>query len=288
MVFYWILIGIVLLILIECVRENFTFRVTHYQITTSKLSSREQHNIVFLSDLHGNTYGKQNIRLLDAIRRENPEFALIGGDMLVGSKLLSPEVAEDFVKELAKICPVYYANGNHEQRLKEVPEIPGTDYEEYRNNLVNAGVKYLENEKACLKWGNHDVEIYGLELPYETYTKFRRSELPFHYIEHTIGKSDNTKYQILMAHNPAYVSNYAAWGADLVVSGHLHGGIARIPFWRGVISPQGRIFPKYSGELSRIDNTSIVVSKGMGCHSIKIRFFNPAEVVVLHVGGVEE
>ncbi len=288
MVLCWVFIGIVMLILIECIRENFTFRITHYRITSPKLSRGEQHTIVFLSDLHGNTYGKHNVKLLEAIRQQKPEFVLVGGDMLVGSKLLSPKVAEDFVKELVHICPVYYANGNHEQRLKDVPEIPGTDYEEYRDNLVKAGVRYLENEKACLRWGNRDIEIYGLELPYETYTKFKKVGLSSDYIENTIGKSDAAKYQILMAHNPAYVKNYATWGADLAVSGHLHGGIARIPFWRGVISPQGRIFPKYSGELSRIDNTAIVVSKGMGCHSIKIRFLNPAEVVVLHVGGLEE
>ena len=33
------------------------------------------------------------------------------------------------------------------------------------------------------------------------------------------------------------------------------------------------------------DGKSVVVSKGLGTHTIKIRFLNPAEVVVLHLKG---
>lgn len=288
MVWFWVLIGIAALVLLECIREVHTFRVTHYQIESPKLKCGENHTVILLSDLHGQSYGRDNEKLLQKIKEQNPEFTLIAGDMLIGSKKKSPQVALDFVKTLAQICPVYYANGNHEQRLKQFPEVPGTDYEAYRNELTDAGVNYLENEKVSMQWGKCGVEIHGLELPYETYTKFQKSALTAGYIEDILGKADASKYQILIAHNPVFAEDYASWGADLAVSGHLHGGIARIPFWRGVISPQGRLFPKHSGELGWIGNTAMVVSKGIGIHTIKLRFLNPAEVVVLHVGNSEE
>ena len=71
----------------------------------------------------------------------------------------------------------------------------------------------------------------------------------------------------------------------MILSGHLHGGIIRVPGLGGVISPQMGLFPKYSGSLYREEDTRIVVSKGLGTHTVNIRLFNPAELIVLHVRG---
>ena len=81
---------------------------------------------------------------------------------------------------------------------------------------------------------------------------------------------------------------YKTWGADIILSGHIHGGVIRIPFIGGVISPQFRLFPKFSGEYKKQGNTSMIVSKGLGTHTIKVRFMNPAEIVVLHINGEEK
>ena len=104
----------------------------------------------------------------------------------------------------------------------------------------------------------------------------------------SLGKVDDTKYQVLLAHNPPYMQAYCKWGADLILSGHLHGGVVRLPGIGGVISPQFHLFPKYSGELTVEGETSIVVSKGVGTHTFKVRFLNPAEIVVLHIKGKEK
>lgn len=69
----------------------------------------------------------------------------------------------------------------------------------------------------------------------------------------------------------------------MVLSGHLHGGIARLPLLGGVISPQFRLFPRYSGDCYEKDGKYIVVSKGLGTHTINFRFWNPAELVVLDI-----
>ena len=103
MLWLWVLAGVAVLVFLECIREVHTFRVTHYQIPSPKLCGARKHTIILLSDLHGQSYGRQNEILLQAIRGQNPEAILIAGDMLVGSKMKSPQVAEDFVKALVDI-----------------------------------------------------------------------------------------------------------------------------------------------------------------------------------------
>jgi len=241
--------------------------------------------MVFLTDLHNNQYGKDNKKLIEAVTKQKPDFILIGGDMLVGKNNIPYAVAEKFVTALTTICPVYYANGNHEFRMKIYPETYGTAFYEYKEKLKKAGVVFLENSCENIVWHDTPMQIWGLEIPREGYRKFVRADISMEQIAEAIGEANDAQYQILMAHNPMYMELYKKWGADLILSGHLHGGVMRIPFLGGVISPQFRLFPKYSGELKKEGKTSIVVSKGLGTHTIKVRFLNPAEVVVLHING---
>ena len=284
---WFVLIGVIIFICIaEWIREIVTFKVTHYRITSDKLYDlQRERKVVFLSDLHNNRYGNNNERLLDEVKKQNPDLIVIGGDMLVGMANLSSRVAEDFVSRLTHICQVYYANGNHEQRMKAYPETYGTAFEKYKRSLVDKGVQFIENEYETLTFDGCHVCIYGLEIPVKYYKKFRKQTLPVDVVREQIGELDSNCYNILLAHNPTYVSTYLDWGADLILSGHFHGGVVRIPKLGGLITPQCHMFPKYSGELTEKNGKYVVVSKGLGAHTLKIRFLNPAEVIVLHLSG---
>lgn len=285
-----VLVGIVLLLcIVEWIREIKTFQIKHYDIVSDKLTGIEkEQKILFLTDLHNNSYGKNNVKLLERIRKESPDYIFVGGDMLVGKKGVSTNIAEDFVRQLTELCPVYYGNGNHEFRMKIDTEEYGDAFQPYKKALVDSGVCFLENEHVDLMWGNVPVQIHGLEIPREAYKKFKKTEVSLEEVEERIGKADERSYKILLAHNPSYVDVYRKWGADLILCGHLHGGVVRIPKLGGVITPQFFPFPKYSGELTVEDDVAIVVSKGLGTHTIKVRFLNPAEVVVLHLKGKEK
>ena len=287
---WFILIGVILALCIaEWIREIFTFHITHYDIASDKLNNlKRERNIVFLTDLHNCSYGKGNKKLLEAIRSQKPDLIFVGGDMLVGQTDRPTKVAEEFVGNLTDICPVYYANGNHEQRLKIYPETYGAMYDEYKKALTDQGVVFLENEHVDFVWDDCAVQLHGLEIPREGYKKFCKTRLLESEITERIGVTDDTKYQILLAHNPLYIETYIKWGADLILSGHLHGGVVRIPKLGGVITPQFGLFPRYSGEKTVKDGATVVVSKGLGTHTIKIRFLNPAEMIVLHIQGKEQ
>ena len=273
-----ILVAAVLLVFAEMYRELHTFRVTRYRVASPKLA--EKKTWVFLSDLHNQVYGADNCKLIDAVKQESPDLILIGGDMLVGKNGHSYEPALACVRELVKIAPVYYANGNHEERMKLKPQKYDQSYSLYREKLLKLGVHLLENESAVL-YDDSKVRLTGLEIPLECYTHLKRREMPGGAIKERIGERDPEAFQVLLAHNPSYMKEYLAWGADLILSGHLHGGMVRIPGIGGVIGPDFVLFPKYSGEMRRVGGQTVIVSKGLGTHTIHIRLFNPAEIVVM-------
>ena len=272
----------------EIYRELHTFKVTKYSIKSEKFpAGGKTVKIVFLSDLHNREYGRENENLYQALRTERPDLILIGGDMLVGKDRVSYEPALKFVQKLPAICPVYYANGNHEQRMKENPKEYSYSYADYKTMLEESGVVFLENETETVRIGQTTLEICAVELPLETYRKMKKANVTSQDIGNLAGdQADNqdrgapqAAYRILLAHNPAYMNAYKAWGADLILSGHLHGGIVRIPGLGGVISPQAFLFPRYSGELTLEGDQTVIVSRGLGTHTIHLRLFNTPELV---------
>ena len=98
-----------------------------------------------------------------------------------------------------------------------------------------------------------------------------------------LGNPDRDRYSILLAHNPEHFQAYVSWGADLILSGHVHGGIIRLPFLGGVVSPAMKLFPKYDGGLFSQGNSHMVLSRGLGTHTIPVRINNKAELVVVEL-----
>lgn len=270
---------------LEIYRELHHFRVTHYTIESQKFKgfSRDL-NLIFLSDLHNRVYGEKNEPLLQAIRNEKPDLILIGGDMLVGKEDASYDIALDFTSQLPQIAPVLYATGNHEQRMREKPEIYQASYADYRQQLKDRGVLFLENGSCRIEAGTVLLEISGVELPSASYKKLKKlpiraSDIAEYLHKDSVSVTEDSVYRILLAHNPAYMNAYKGWGADLILSGHLHGGVMRLPGIGGVITPQAFLFPKYSGEMTKEGEQTIIVSRGLGTHTINIRLFNQPEVV---------
>ncbi|MDD3404232.1 MAG: metallophosphoesterase [Hespellia sp.] len=285
----WIWIGaafaiVILLLGMECMRELNMFQVRNCLVASEKLKNwKTEKRIVLLADLHCKVYGNDNDVLLQAVRDQKPDLILIAGDMLIGKNGCSPKEAIQFVSKLPEICPVYYGNGNHEQRMKEEPEKYGDVYQEYKKALGGSGVRFLENSYAELEMDGVSVEIHGIELPMPYYKKFKKHVLPLSMVERCLGSCDHSKYQIMISHNPAFLDVMKQWGADLIVSGHLHGGIIRIPGLGGLITPQAKLFPKNSGGITISGNARYVVSRGLGTHTINLRLFNKAEIVTIHL-----
>lgn len=267
----------IITVLAEVLRELNDFCVRRYEISSDKI--KEDMKIVFLSDLHGKVYGINNYKLVYAVRREKPDIILVGGDMLTRADEATDAIAYELMKKLVEIAPVYLANGNHEQKMREYPEYYKGRYAEYKDALERAGVYVLENDSVVLECKGTKMCVSGLEVPVECYTHFKDIPLNQEDILSRIGEADKTIFQVLMAHTPVYAKAYKAWGADLTLSGHLHGGIIRLPFIGGIITPQAKLFPRYSGDMYRDGEHYTIVSRGLGTHTVNIRYLNRAELV---------
>ena len=273
--------------LIEMIRELRDFRVTKYRICSQKLNGiKREKKIIFLSDLHNRMYGEENERLLESIRNQHPDLILIGGDMLVRKDGNSYDKTVHFLAKLPGICPVYCANGNHEQKLKELPDKYEQSYEEYKKALTASGIHMLENASETVKLDEVPVKLSGLEIPLGAYARFGKKELSLKEITDRIGEHGDD-YQILLAHHPGYIKEYLAYGADLILGGHYHGCVVQLPWIGGVISTNFTLFPKYSGGIYQEGEQTAVVSRGLGTHSVPLRLWNWPELIVLELSGNE-
>ena len=259
------------------------FETVHYHIKSKKIKSSV--TIMMLADLHNQEYGEHNEILFKTIEHYSPDFVCLAGDMLIGHTKIPYETGQKAVMELAKRYPVFYGLGNHEARMRQDVQIYGTRYEDYMKPIKELGVNVLVNENAKLKVGENSFHIYGYDLPPKYFKKFNRYVLEESQVIEALGKCEDEGecYNILLAHNPVYFKQYAAWGADLTLSGHLHGGIIRLPIIGGVITPQAKLFPRYSAGKYKIGEKEMIVSRGLGTHTIPIRFNNKPELSVIHL-----
>lgn len=274
-----LVIAVIILIILFWVMlyDTSRFVVVKHTLQSPKIKGKVR--AVVLADLHNKQYGKDNELLLQAIDERKPDMILIAGDILTARPKKSLNKAISFMEKLAAKYPIYYGNGNHEHRIKLYPETYGTMAEEYADALGKMGVEPLVNTRRDLKDSN--LCVYGAEIDRVYYKRFRVTPMEDGYMQSILGEPDKEKYNILLSHNPDYFPNAAAWGADLVLSGHVHGGIVRIPGWKGVASPNIRFFPKYDGGKFEEGESVMILSRGLGVHTIPFRLFNPGELIVL-------
>lgn len=265
--------------------ENTNLEVTSYNIQSDKIPKDfDKTKFVVLTDLHNNSFGRSNQRLINRIYRINPDFILIAGDMMVGQKDSEYSVARSLILQLAKTFPIYYSYGNHEQRAmgrtSDTKILPNPYFIEYKKSLEKQGVKFLLNESAAIQRHGKAIKITGIMIDQKYFKKFKKITMEPEYLPKLAGELEKQYFNILLAHNPDYFRSYAEYGADLTISGHLHGGIVRLPFFGGLLSPQYRLFPKYdSGEYHEQGKT-LLVSRGLGMHTIKVRVWNRPELMV--------
>ncbi|MBQ8413217.1 MAG: metallophosphoesterase, partial [Lachnospiraceae bacterium] len=155
--------------------------------------------------------------------------------------------------------------GNHEYWISKA------ELEEMVLSLEEMGIICLEDECVSLKQRDANINLIGLDdksLADETLKNMMLD----------IGTED---FNILLAHEPQYIDDYARNGVDLVLSGHAHGGQVRLPFVGGMYAPDQGFMPSYTEGEYTVGNTTMIVSRGIGNSVIPLRVFNLPEIVVI-------
>ncbi len=253
-------------------------KVTNLRIKSEKINNSGSISIVQLSDLHKKSFGTDNINLINAVKSLKPDLIFITGDM-VSRDILNLSDFQHLISELLKICPVYYCIGNHE---KDIEKINPKLYNQLISFLSASHIHILDNKTEKININNIKINISGITLPPECYKnneKYKNlHKLTAGEISDIIGTCDDS-FNILLAHNPVFFDAYAEYGADLIFSGHIHGGCVRLPFLGGILSPERKFFPKYTSGIYKKNNSSMIVSRGLG----KFRVFNPPEIIFLEL-----
>lgn len=260
--------------------DNNSIQVSYYTVKSNKIpASMKGFKILQLSDLHSREFGNNNNKIIEKINSENPDIIVMTGDM-INKKDTNYEVFFNLANHISKNFDTYYIFGNHEQNL---------NYEQrkiLKDKLNEFGIKVLDNEKVTITKGNDSINIYGLWFHLRYYKDLNMQttkDLFFgeKQIKAILGDLDTNSYNILLTHNPLYADTYSNWGADLILCGHIHGGMIRIPFVGGLLSPERSFFPKYDSGKYQVNGKILIVNRGLGYGDFKIRLFNPPEISVI-------
>lgn len=216
--------------------------------------------IVQISDLHGRWFGRRQERLLAAVRKLRPQLILVTGDWIdVDYQGKDEQCCRVLVEGLLKIAPVYSIIGNHEARA---------EHRTYMiDELENMGVRMLLDENVVLQRRGDRIALVGLQTPYLAPLKAdieSREELEQQYREALLHLEDHALYRVVMAHRPELMDMYVGLDLDLVLAGHAHGGLMKLPGDRRLLGPGQGWGPKYTHGLYQKGNTQMIVSCGLG------------------------
>lgn len=279
----FIIIILICMLLVRSYYEIGQLEVSTYEIPINKENHdfKKSTSFVFLSDLHNNQYNDKKDYLIKHIIALNPDFIIIGGDMMIVKSWQEKNFEPCFalLRQLVEHFPVYYANGNHENRMKyHENSFPGW-YKEFVAELKKLNITHLIDESIKLENG---IRISAIDLDESYYGKFKnhKATISPEEIREKVTIDDQTEeFHIVLCHKPLNTDGFAKNRIDLVLSGHYHGGMIRLPKIGAVFSPELSVFPKYSGGLYRENNTTLISSRGLGNHTINLRFLNKPEIV---------
>ena len=248
-----------------------------YSVTLQNLGNSVR--IVLLSDPHGKYFGKENSRLIAKIQEQSTDAIFLDGDMIDRSAEQA-DVQEllRLIERLHEIAPVYFAPGNHELEYMQADALLLTQ-------VAEAGAVVVNDSYVDVTIAGQPLRIGGT-MGHAFY--FGRSEEDFFSSpEYQFLKAfeDTDVPKICLAHMPdTFIFNgaYNMWNVDLVLSGHTHGGLIRLPFIGGLYAPMQGWFPEYDRGYFRLgEHMQMVISAGLSGHGVIPRINNPPEIVVI-------
>lgn len=247
-------------------RENNDVTITRIEEPSDRVENRIR--IALISDLHGKSFGRGNAVLSGLIRAERPDLVCFSGDLTDGRdrKGLKDRVGTDLLVDLAGSFPVFYIPGNHEK--------DGGDRIAWVNEtLSRGGVRLMSFRTESITVGKSRVTVGGTEelLP---------GASPSSLLERLKGGEG---LRVLLCHYPDMFEKYAGGGADLMLSGHAHGGQIILPIIGGLYAPGQGPLPKYYTGVHRLRGTTMVVSRGLGASIFPTRLMNRPEIVIIDV-----
>jgi len=234
--------------------EPYRIEVTHYEVQGSVAAPLK---IAHLSDLHTHGLGRREMRMLEVLAAEKPDIIVITGDSL-GNKRGDYEMCREVYEQLHAPLGVWFVRGNWENDKPLRRE---------RAFYQQVGVHLLVNASQEVR---PDVWLIGLDDPYSGAAK----------PDAALEGVPPGAYKIAAFHSPAFFDQMAG-RADLILTGHTHGGQVRLPFLRPLWLPKG--CGRYIEGWYEEQGSRMYVSRGLGMSLLPIRFLCRPEITFITV-----
>lgn len=240
---------------------------TNYVVNQTKNININNFRIAQLSDSHiGVTMnGDDFIKYMEKINNEKPDLVLVTGDFVDD---------DTSYKDMIKGCKglgnlkakygVYFILGNHDKGYFNNRDY---DFEDVREELNKNDVLVLEDSSVQI---NDDIILVGRQ---DSEVSDRKSS------KELTNNLDESKYIIMLDHQPNDFKNESNSNVDLVLLGHTHGGQL---FPIGPISEALNINDSTYG-LSKIKNKTFIVNSGLSDWAIKFKSFTKAEFGIIDI-----
>ncbi|MDD4768288.1 MAG: metallophosphoesterase [Eubacteriales bacterium] len=263
-----------MLLILFCYWQNNGLVITEYAYWDAKVSSElEGFRILQISDLHSKNFRG---RLIEKIEEQKPDIIVITGD-LIDSYDRDIDTASKLITAILPIAPVYFVPGNHESNNSKL-------YAELVAFLASSGVTVLEDSSCKIR--EKGLNIIGMADPAFMDAVFYDEGMIMTAMKQAADTNvEEHMFNLLLAHRPEYFDLYSQSNVDLVFCGHAHGGQVRIPFVGGLVAPGQGLFPEYTSGIHKKNDTSMVISRGLGNSILPLRIFNRPEIVVVTLRG---
>lgn len=254
---------------------NKSFSLTKYKVEDEHIPKEfNNFKIVHLSDFHNNLEIKDKIII--SIDEEKPNIVIITGDMVNKYDTKSDfDIFLDLAKKISDKYQTYFICGNHENRLAK------KDLEYILKKLEEYNIFILNNKNKKIYINREYINLFGINLSNICYDikNIKSKSVLKNEVKRLLRNMKKNQYNILLSHNPLVFEEYAKYNVNLIFSGHVHGGMIRLPIIGAILSPERKFFPKYNCGIYKIKDKTMIVSRGLGHSKPGIRVKNKPELI---------
>lgn len=250
--------------------NNYSLKLTEQAIYSDKVENDIK--IAIISDLHGETLGKDNRKITNMIAEQTPDLIFVLGDSYTKNRYNQIDTAVNIVRRLSEIAETYVVTGDHD-----------TD-ERYSDGIKSLNnVHLLDYKKVDLTVNGTKLSLYGIDNVYFS---------PNFDLHNEFDEPDQSRLNILLSHLPE-TEHFENFGVDIIFSGDTHGGMIRLPvigplYYNGFVLPRLTYPDRMTDKgLYSFADKQIFVTSGIGNYPIPLRFLNRPEVCLVTLKNTE-